>query len=471
MPAGIVIDPRNSDVYAGLSEGGVYKSFDQAENWHRYSQGMLGTVINDLAVHPIFPDTVYAAVKGRGHHLSKTFNAGNSWDYLTESSTHCGAVAFDPQNPTTLYTGFGWYLRSHPLCYLSKSTDGGQNWTNTGSLFYTFGTVWLGIPDIWVNPGDSNTILVAVAGFGLEGGGIYKSTDGGTTWGRTLGFWASSLAADPDDHDIFYAGTAQVGYVFQSTDGGENWTRISPGEEWVWEVRDIEVDLNTDIYAATDEGLMKWNGSDWIELTGLPTDDITALAIDRSTAPGIVYVGTGEHGVFVSQDGGSTWMTFSDGLGNLAIAKLAVSSSQPKMLYAGTAYGGVWSRRLSHDPLPDISVSPVSFNFGNVNVGSTSASQTLTVSNTGLADLVIGTLSITGTDDSEFSIQNDNCSGQTIAPSGICTVDVTFSPTSLGLKSANLSVPSNDPGLPILNVPLRNSVKAMPWIPLLLLDD
>jgi len=122
-------------------------------------------------------------------------------------------------------------------------------------------------------------------------------------------------------------------------------------------------------------------------------------------------------------------------------------------------------------PTPVISVSPVSFNFGNVNVGCTSAPQTLTVSNTGLADLVIGTLSITGTDASEFSIQNDNCSGQTIAPSGSCTVDVAFSPTSLDLKSANLSVPSNDPNLPILNVPLRNSAKAMPWIPLLLFDE
>jgi hypothetical protein len=111
---------------------------------------------------------------------------------------------------------------------------------------------------------------------------------------------------------------------------------------------------------------------------------------------------------------------------------------------------------------PVISASPESLNFGNVNVGCTSAFQTLTISNKGLADLVIGTLSITGTDASEFNIHNDNCSGQTIAPSGTYTVDVAFSPTSLGLKSANLSVPSNDPSVPILNVPLRNSVKAMP---------
>jgi len=82
-------------------------------------------------------------------------------------------------------------------------------------------------------------------------------------------------------------------------------------------------------------------------LTGLPTDDLTALAIDRSTTPGIVYVGTGEDGVFVSQDGGSTWLPFNEGLGNLSITKLAISASQPKILYAGTAYGGVWKFALT----------------------------------------------------------------------------------------------------------------------------
>ena len=369
VPSDIVIDPRNSDVYAGLSEGGVYKSNDEAESWHNSSQGMNNTFLNDLAVHPTSSDMVYAAIKGQGHHLGKTTNGGTSWNYLVGSSTNRGAVAIDPQISMTLFTGFGWALRTNPICRLEKSTDGGQTWTNTGYLFYKIGTVWLGFSDIWVHPSDSNTILVAVAGFGIDGGGVYRSTNGGETWEKTYSFWAATLAADPTDPQILYFGSERWGYVFRSTDAGENWTRISPGAEWVWEVRDIEVDLNTDVYAATGEGLMKWNGSDWTKLTGLPTDDITALAIDRSTTPGIVYVGTGADGVFVSQDEGNTWIPFNERLGNLAITKLAVSSSQPKMLYTGTFYGGVWSRRLSPDPLPDIKANgsdgPVGITLGN----------------------------------------------------------------------------------------------------------
>jgi photosystem II stability/assembly factor-like uncharacterized protein len=345
VPSGIVIDARNSDVYAGLSEGGVYKSTDGTESWHSTSQGMNNTCINDLAVHPTSSDTVFAAIKGEGHHLAKTTNGGSSWDFLVGSSTNRGAVAIDPQNPSIIYAGFGWKGRTNRIYSINKSADGGQSWTNTGYLFYTTGYHHVGVSDIWVNPTDSDTILVAVAGYATVGGGVYKSTDGGETWEETYGFWAATLATDPTDPQVLYFGSERLGYVFQSTDGGSSWTNISPNapEYWLDEVRDIEVDLNSSVYAATNEGLWKRDGSDWTELTGLPTDDITALAIDRSTSPGTVYVGTGEDGVFVSQDGGSTWIPFNEGLGNLSVTKLSISASQPKMLYAGTIYGGVWS--------------------------------------------------------------------------------------------------------------------------------
>ena len=108
----------------------------------------------------------------------------------------------------------------------------------------------------------------------------------------------------------------------------------------------------------------------------------------------------------------------------------------------------------------DISISPVYNNFGNVNVGSTSVPETFTIFNSGTVNLLIGTITLTGTNASEFGIQNDNCSGQTITPSSTCTVQAVFSPASAGAKSAALSIPSNNPHTPILNVPL--SGKGLP---------
>jgi parallel beta-helix repeat protein len=106
---------------------------------------------------------------------------------------------------------------------------------------------------------------------------------------------------------------------------------------------------------------------------------------------------------------------------------------------------------LSGASVPTISVSPASYSFGNIQVGSSSAAQTFTITSTGVADLVIGAIALTGANASEFSKLNDNCSGRTIAPSNSCTIQAVFSPTSTGVKTANLSIPSN---APTANVPL-----------------
>lgn len=111
---------------------------------------------------------------------------------------------------------------------------------------------------------------------------------------------------------------------------------------------------------------------------------------------------------------------------------------------------------------PDISVNPVSLDFGKVLIGNTSTAKTITVSNAGAGNLNIGVISLGGTNPDQFSKQNDTCSGQTILPSGTCTVDVKFSPTSAGAKSATLSIPSNDPDENPVNVSLSgNGVKVM----------
>lgn len=105
---------------------------------------------------------------------------------------------------------------------------------------------------------------------------------------------------------------------------------------------------------------------------------------------------------------------------------------------------------------PCIESDPTSGNFGEVEVGSNSK-KTFTISNTGTAGLEIGTITTGGTDSSEFSIQTENCSGQTVAPSDTCTLDVVFSPTSESSKSASISISSNDPDTPTLNVPLSGT--------------
>jgi len=129
-------------------------------------------------------------------------------------------------------------------------------------------------------------------------------------------------------------------------------------------------------------------------------------------------------------------------------AVVSILSNDPKKPAANV-------KVLGNAPPPKNSVSPMSINFGDVKVGSTSA-KTITVKNTGISDLVISNINITGTDASEFSLTN-TCT--TISKDDSCTVTMTFAPTSGGKKSAVMSVLSNYPKKPTVNVKLSGNGK------------
>jgi hypothetical protein len=100
--------------------------------------------------------------------------------------------------------------------------------------------------------------------------------------------------------------------------------------------------------------------------------------------------------------------------------------------------------------LPDItitdSVTPadnLQIPFGNITVGSPS-DQTVTITNDGSADLVIGSIAQSNPLANPFSTLNDYCSDQTLSPGSNCAVTVRFSPSSTGAFSDSFNVPSND---------------------------
>ncbi len=107
---------------------------------------------------------------------------------------------------------------------------------------------------------------------------------------------------------------------------------------------------------------------------------------------------------------------------------------------------------------PDITATPTSVAFGPVVVGSL-AKRDITLRNDGNANLVLGTLTVTGADASHFvlPVAKDLCSGQTLTPGLSCTVRVKFRPVSTGTKTAALRVPSNDPDENPLSIALTGS--------------
>ena len=103
---------------------------------------------------------------------------------------------------------------------------------------------------------------------------------------------------------------------------------------------------------------------------------------------------------------------------------------------------------------PNVSVDPVSKDFGAVLEGNTSGAQVFTVSNTGTAPLAVGTITVDGANPGDFAKQNDTCSGQSIPIGEECTVEATFTPTTGGPRAAALTIPTNDPDAATVSVPL-----------------
>jgi hypothetical protein len=117
----------------------------------------------------------------------------------------------------------------------------------------------------------------------------------------------------------------------------------------------------------------------------------------------------------------------------------------------------------SGEVYPRIAVSPDQKDFGRTDAGIHSAPQTFTVTNNGFVGLIIGNLSITGTNQSDFFVVpgGDTCSGKTVPRGGSCAVEVALLALSGGSKLSFLTIPSNDPTNPLLAIPLNGSAPSL----------
>jgi hypothetical protein len=97
-------------------------------------------------------------------------------------------------------------------------------------------------------------------------------------------------------------------------------------------------------------------------------------------------------------------------------------------------------------PTPAVALSAMSLAFGNQTIGMVSSPRTVSISNTGTANLVLGTITTAGANAADFA--SSKCSGTSLAPGASCTVDVTFTPAALTVRSATLSIPTNASGSP-----------------------
>lgn len=347
--ASIVIHHRNENLYTGLhAGGGIYISVDGAENWVSSNNGLNANVIEDIAVHPLEAQKVYASVRNRGY-LSRSTDGGQTWDHLESAPTVCGALAFDPVDPSTLWLGDGYH--SDYRFFIHKTEDEGQSWQSL-LFFYYLGMSYksTGVSGILINTADSRSLLVGMGRLGDADGVLALTTDSGQTWNR-VGSQSTALAADPSNPRVVYSGKSDRGQIIRSQSAGAigSWSEISPTSFQMGGVTDIRIGDDSAVYVATEEGLLKRLNQTWSERNNFPSDAVTALTVDYMATPEKLYAGTRRDGIFVSEDQGETWKHIEPNLNTYAITKLTISQTDPKILYAGTDGGGVWQISVDRD--------------------------------------------------------------------------------------------------------------------------
>ena len=175
----------------------------------------------------------------------KTTNGGLTWQNVwpRDAVGAIGAIAIDPRDRNTVWVGTGEPNLRNDISYgdgVWVTHDGGAHWRNAGLR-----QTWA-IAQIVVDPVNPRRVWVAAVGNPYRdtaARGIYRTSDGGRTWQRTLylgpASGASDVAIDPRDSNVVFAGIWQFRRlpwsfssggpfdgIFKSTDGGVNWKQL-----------------------------------------------------------------------------------------------------------------------------------------------------------------------------------------------------------------------------------------------------
>jgi photosystem II stability/assembly factor-like uncharacterized protein len=420
---GIATDPTNPNIiYVATASGGVWKTTNSGVTWSALTDDQSTLFMGAIALAPSDPNVIYAGTGDAnlgpsklafnrdniyyGLGVLKSTDAGATWTLETGNSAQgnnvfdrrtISKIVVDPTDLNTVYVAVG-AVATNGLpgnTGIWKSTDGGQNWTDTTAAISTTAA----FSDLVIDPTNPQVLYAGVgAPAGDPANGVYKTTNGGATWAVAgdLPTGATdprigrvTLALAPSDPDILYVALIASGlnpepglyaqsslYKFETTqDAGVTWTNLPNTPQYLGQYLDAadtipaffgdyDTALAVDptnamvVYAAgtqghfvetTDGGKTAQNWTDLFYgtntnndvLTGVPGDDEHSIVFDST---GRFLVGNDE-GIFRQTNPGSDPTTqFVDDInGNLdtdQLAGIAIDPNNPDIAYGGAQDNG-----------------------------------------------------------------------------------------------------------------------------------
>jgi len=244
-------------VYIAAASGGIFKTYDRGNTWFPIFDGQSAIAVGDIAISASDTNVVYAgtgepnagggSLTYDGDGIYKSNDGGQTWQNL--GLVECGStgrIALDPQNPTRIFVAvMGKLFANNPERGIYRTTDGGISWQRVLYVSDSTGGI-----DVVLNPQNPQVVYASLwerirrpnrRVYGGPTSGIFKSTDGGTTWSElsnglpTQQLGRINLSLCTGTPSIIYASIVNKAGtlidVYKSTDSGDHWTALNAASQ------------------------------------------------------------------------------------------------------------------------------------------------------------------------------------------------------------------------------------------------
>jgi photosystem II stability/assembly factor-like uncharacterized protein len=363
----IAVDPISpAKVFAGTAGDGFQLSLNSGVSWQASNTGIENSTLTTVLVSPTNPERIFASVLGAG--VYQSYNHGRDW---TQYNTGLGdkfvhSMVQDPSSPKLIYA----LTDTGGLYQNDTNTTNGWVKVGQGLPLAEFSTpafpadhplATYEMEEYFPDPAEINTVnqptsailLTMVyapssqqtAYMGTGGSGVYKSTNGGTSWTTAglTGETVPSIAVDPTNSNLVYAATNTPGSLKISQNGGGIWTDASLAVTFY----SLATSLASPgiLYAGTSNGIYSYQAGTWVNL-GLEGMAVTALATDP-VQPDKIFAGT-TSGAYYSTDGGLSWKFVDQDLTGYTIQSINIDPIRNSWIYFSTKTHGIYLATILH---------------------------------------------------------------------------------------------------------------------------